>query len=148
MLFLFRSAPEVEKRIHSKFFRKFWRSRGTKEPAYITVEHTVNECGRAARGSCLSSAYVWTSSKAFLNSTSSEGKFASQNEWFTTYVHLPPFAPEVQVSSVLALEVVSKARPKSFKNLFILFYDREKCPSILLLWCYPVETKVILVETL
>ena len=58
MLFLFRSAPEVEKRIHSKFFRKFWRSRGTKEPAYITVEHTVNECGRAARGSCLSSACV------------------------------------------------------------------------------------------
>ena len=38
MLFLFRSAPEVEKRIHSKLFRKFWRSRGTKEPAYITVE--------------------------------------------------------------------------------------------------------------
>ena len=37
MLFLFRSAPEVEKRIHSKLFRKFWRSRGTKEPAYITV---------------------------------------------------------------------------------------------------------------
>ena len=48
MLFLFRSAPEVEKRIHSKLFRKFWRSRGTKEPAYITVldkyfpEKTVN----------------------------------------------------------------------------------------------------------
>ena len=39
MLFLFRSAPEVEKRIHSKLFRKFWRSRGTKEPAYITVKH-------------------------------------------------------------------------------------------------------------
>ena len=38
MLFLFRSAPEVEKRIHSKLFRKFWRSRGTKEPAYITVK--------------------------------------------------------------------------------------------------------------
>ena len=37
MLFFFRSAPEVEKRIHSKLFRKFWRSRGTKEPAYITV---------------------------------------------------------------------------------------------------------------
>ena len=37
MLFLFRSAPEVEKRIHSKLFRKFWRSRGTKEPAYINV---------------------------------------------------------------------------------------------------------------
>ena len=37
MLFLFRSAPEVEKRIHSKLFHKFWRSRGTKEPAYITV---------------------------------------------------------------------------------------------------------------
>ena len=37
MLFLFRSAPEVKKRIHSKHFRKFWRSRGTKEPAYITV---------------------------------------------------------------------------------------------------------------
>ena len=37
MLFLFRSAPEVEKRIHSKLFRKFSRSRGTKEPAYITV---------------------------------------------------------------------------------------------------------------
>ena len=31
MLFFFRSAPEVEKRIHSKLFRKFWRSRGTKE---------------------------------------------------------------------------------------------------------------------
>ena len=38
MLFLFRSAPEVEKRIHSKLFRKFWRSRGTEEPAYITVQ--------------------------------------------------------------------------------------------------------------
>ena len=37
MLFLFRSAPEVEKRMHSKLFRKFWRSRGTKEPTYITV---------------------------------------------------------------------------------------------------------------
>ena len=37
MLFLFRSAPEVEKRIHSKLFCKFWRNRGTKEPAYITV---------------------------------------------------------------------------------------------------------------
>ena len=42
MLFLFRSAPEVEKRIHSKLFRKFWRSRGTKEPAYITVCGVVN----------------------------------------------------------------------------------------------------------
>ena len=41
MLFLFRSAPEVEKRIHSKLFRKFWRSRGTKEPAYITVYGAV-----------------------------------------------------------------------------------------------------------
>ena len=41
MLFLFRSAPEVEKRIHSKLFRKFWRSRGTKEPAYITVDDVV-----------------------------------------------------------------------------------------------------------
>ena len=39
MLFLFRSAPEVEKRIHSKLFRKFWRNRGTKEPAYITVSN-------------------------------------------------------------------------------------------------------------
>ena len=38
MLFLFRSAPEVEKRIHSNLFRKFWRSPGTKEPAYITVK--------------------------------------------------------------------------------------------------------------
>ena len=37
MLFLFRSAPEVEKRIHSKLFRKFWMSRGIKEPAYITL---------------------------------------------------------------------------------------------------------------
>ena len=41
MLFLFRSAPEVEKRIHSKLFRKFWRSRGTKEPAYITVHCSI-----------------------------------------------------------------------------------------------------------
>ena len=30
MLFLFRSAPEVEKRIHSKFFRKFWEEPGYK----------------------------------------------------------------------------------------------------------------------
>ena len=29
--------PKLKKRIHSKLFRKFWRSRGTKEPAYITV---------------------------------------------------------------------------------------------------------------
>ena len=43
MLFLFRSAPEVEKRIHSKLFRKFWRSRGTKEPAYITVTHHLED---------------------------------------------------------------------------------------------------------
>ena len=28
MLFLFRSAPEVEKRIHSKWFRKFWEEPG------------------------------------------------------------------------------------------------------------------------
>ena len=28
MLFLFRSAPEVEKRIHSKLFRKFWEEPG------------------------------------------------------------------------------------------------------------------------
>ena len=42
MLFLFRSAPEVEKRIHSKLFRKFLRSRGTKEPAYITVINFTN----------------------------------------------------------------------------------------------------------
>ena len=41
MLFLFRSAPEVEKRIHSKLFRKFWRSRDTKEPAYITVQRLL-----------------------------------------------------------------------------------------------------------
>ena len=47
MLFLFRSAPEVEKRIHSKLFRKFWRSRGTKEPAYITVMENKNECQMA-----------------------------------------------------------------------------------------------------
>ena len=43
MLFLFRSAPEVEKRIHSKLFRKFWRSRGTKEPAYITVHLSIQQ---------------------------------------------------------------------------------------------------------
>ena len=42
MLFLFRSAPEVEKRIHSKLFHKFWRSRGTKEPAYITVSKLLH----------------------------------------------------------------------------------------------------------
>ena len=42
MLFLFKSAPEVEKRIHSKLFRKIWRSRGTKEPAYITVIVQIN----------------------------------------------------------------------------------------------------------
>ena len=29
--------PKLKKRIHSKLFRKFWRNRGTKEPAYITV---------------------------------------------------------------------------------------------------------------
>ena len=29
--------PKLKKRIHSKLFCKFWRSRGTKEPAYITV---------------------------------------------------------------------------------------------------------------
>ena len=45
MLFLFRSAPEVEKRIHSKLFRKFWRSRGTKEPAYITVHCSCSFSG-------------------------------------------------------------------------------------------------------
>ena len=28
MLFLFRSAPEVKKRIHSKLFRKFWEEPG------------------------------------------------------------------------------------------------------------------------
>ena len=30
MLFLYRSAPKVEKRIHSKFFRKFWEEPGYK----------------------------------------------------------------------------------------------------------------------
>ena len=30
--------PKLKKEIHSKLFRKFWRSRGTKEPAYITVQ--------------------------------------------------------------------------------------------------------------
>ena len=30
MLFLFRSASKVEKRIHSKFFRKFWEEPGYK----------------------------------------------------------------------------------------------------------------------
>ena len=30
MLFLFRSAPEVKKRIHSKLFRKFWEEPGYK----------------------------------------------------------------------------------------------------------------------
>ena len=30
--------PKLKKRIHSKLFRKFWRNRGTKEPAYITVK--------------------------------------------------------------------------------------------------------------
>ena len=51
MLFLFRSAPEVEKRIQSKLFRKFWRSRGTKEPAYITVPelHQVSLSVRESR---------------------------------------------------------------------------------------------------
>ena len=33
--------PKLKKRIHSKLFRKFWRSRGTKEPAYITVMKNV-----------------------------------------------------------------------------------------------------------
>ena len=33
--------PKLKKRIHSKLFRKFWRNRGTKEPAYITVYHLV-----------------------------------------------------------------------------------------------------------
>ena len=52
MLFLFRSAPEVEKRIHSKLFRKFWRSRGTKEPAYITVKQKKSQlCLTSKQGS-------------------------------------------------------------------------------------------------
>ena len=46
---MFRSAPEIEKRIHSKLFRKFWRSRGTKEPAYITVNLPKVEEGERRR---------------------------------------------------------------------------------------------------
>ena len=30
--------PKLKKESTASFFRKFWRSRGTKEPAYITVE--------------------------------------------------------------------------------------------------------------
>ena len=44
----------------------------------MMVEQTVNESGCDARGSCLSSAYVWTSSKVFLRIFSSAGKFDSQ----------------------------------------------------------------------
>ena len=49
---MFRSASEVEKRIHSKLFRKFWRSRGTKEPAYITVhwDSSIVHCGEGGTG--------------------------------------------------------------------------------------------------
>ena len=38
--------PKLEKKIHSKLFRKFWRSRGTKEPAYITVVGNHHALGR------------------------------------------------------------------------------------------------------
>ena len=34
--------PKLKKESTSKLFRKFWRSRGTKEPAYITVLHDIS----------------------------------------------------------------------------------------------------------
>ena len=45
MLFLLRSAPEVEKRIHSKLFRKFWEEPGYKGAGlhYCTDENLSKE---------------------------------------------------------------------------------------------------------
>ena len=54
----------------------------------MMVEQTVNESGRDARGSCLSSAYVWTSSKVFLPTLSSAGKSNLQKERLTTSVEV------------------------------------------------------------
>ena len=33
--------PKLKKESTASFFRKFWRSRGTKEPAYITVKARI-----------------------------------------------------------------------------------------------------------
>ena len=33
--------PKLKKESTASFFRKFWRSRGTKEPAYITVVQVI-----------------------------------------------------------------------------------------------------------
>ena len=52
------------------------------------VEQTVKESGRDARGSCLSSAYVWTSSSVFVNSLSTSSKSNEQNERLTTSVEV------------------------------------------------------------
>ena len=52
----------------------------------MMVEQTVKESGRDARGSFLSSAYVWTSSKVLLRIVSSTGKSDSQKARLTTLV--------------------------------------------------------------
>ena len=52
---------------------------------FMIVEQIVNELGRLARGSCLSSAYVWTSSNVFLPILSSSDKLDSQKAWLTTF---------------------------------------------------------------
>ena len=50
------------------------------------VEQTVNESGRDARGSCLSSANVWISSNLFFPILSSSAKLDSQGIWLNTLV--------------------------------------------------------------
>ena len=50
--------PKLKKRIHSKLFRKFWRSRGTKEPAYITVQY-FHSVIRSLKFDWLSIALSW-----------------------------------------------------------------------------------------
>ena len=45
--------PKLKKESTASFFVTFWRSRGTKEPAYITVVVTCEElviCPRSSRG--------------------------------------------------------------------------------------------------
>ena len=56
MLFLFRSAPEVKKRIHSKLFRKFWEEPGYKRANLhyctknLTICSVIQQCGAAKHG--------------------------------------------------------------------------------------------------
>ena len=89
------------------------------------VEHIVNAWGRDARGSCLSSAYVWTSSSVFLPILSLAGSLDSQKDRVITFVM---FLCNVDISLDLTLadnKIIQRSTYGWYISVILWFFSES-----------------------